>query len=404
MTSTSKTPTSPKPASHKPAARKPAGQETATKRVGRAAGTGIGLAAAVVGGAAIAGAGLAGRTAIARSRAYAVTAQDKVHVFPFEADKVLAVPASDGLVLHIEIDEPAGWDHDARPTVVLVHGFVLNLSSWIHQRRELVEAGYRVVSYDQRNHGLSEVGDTEHCTIDQLGRDLRAVIDATTPEGELVLVGHSMGGMTIMSFAGRYRELTRDRVAGAALVATSAGGDSLVQLGLGRTFDRIIAMLGPGFLGNLSRREGLWGSTRAAGRGVESWAVQKYAFGAEMPKDLLRQVATMVFGTRLDTIGALLPELDELDVRPALEGLIETPVLIVAGSADVLTPTTHSDRLAEALPTAELVVIPGVGHILQLERPGAVTDAIFGLLERPHGHDAETDAERAKGAVGERTA
>ena len=378
---------------------KPPEKESTTKRAGRAAGTGIGLAAAVVGGAVIAGAGLAGRSAVARSRAHAVTAPDKVHVFPFEADEVLAVPASDGLVLHVEVDEPEGWAEGDRPTVVLVHGFVLNLSSWIHQRRELVQEGYRVVSYDQRNHGLSEVGDLEHCTVDQLGRDLRAVVDATTPEGQIVLVGHSMGGMTIISFAGLYRELTRERVAGAALIATSAGGDSLVQLGLGRTFDRIIAMLGPGFLGNLSRREGLWGSTRAAGRGVESWAVQRYAFGAEMPKELLRHVATMVFGTRLDTIGVLLPELDGLDVRPALTALVDTPVLIVAGSRDVLTPVPHSEALAEALPAAELVVVHGVGHILQLERPGAVTDAVLGLLERPRGEDAERGAERAKGAV-----
>ncbi len=379
-------------------------KETATKRVGRAAGTGIGLAAAVVGGTVIAGAGLAGRKALERSRAHAVTAPDKVHVFPFEAGKVAAVPANDGLVLHVEIDEPEGWTPESGPTVVLAHGFVLNLSSWIHQRRELVEEGYRVVSYDQRNHGLSQVGDLASCTIDQLGRDLRAVIDATTPEGDLVLVGHSMGGMTIMSFAGRYQDFTRERVAAAALIATSAGGDSLVQLGLGRTFDRIIAMLGPGFLGNMARREGLWGTSRAAGRGIEARAVQRYAFGTPMPKDLLRQVATMVFGTRLDTIGAFLPELDGLDVRPALSALVETPVLIVAGSRDVLTPPAHSDDLAEALPAAELVVIPGVGHILQLERPGAVTDAIFALLERPHGTDAETDAKRAKGVVREHTA
>lgn len=372
-----------------------------TKRAGASAATGLGLAAAVAGGAAIAGAGLAGRSAVRRSRAYAVTAPDKVHVFPFETDKVLAVPASDGVVLHVEVDEPPGWS-PKRPTVVLVHGFVLNLSSWIHQRRELVAAGYRVVSYDQRNHGLSESGDLAGCAIDQLGKDLRAVIDATTPEGDLVLVGHSMGGMTVMSFAGRYPQLTRDRVVGAALIATSAGGDSLVQLGLGKRFDRIITALGPTFLGNLSRREGLWGSARAAGRGIESWAVQKYAFGSEMPKNLLRQVATMVFGTKLDAIGAFVPELDCLDIRETLPALVDTPVLIVAGSRDVLTPPEHSERLAEALPAAEFTVLPGVGHLLQLERPGAVADAILGLLERPHGHDAQQDARLAKRAVTER--
>ncbi|WP_162786972.1 alpha/beta fold hydrolase, partial [Janibacter anophelis] len=328
--------------------------------MGRSAATGLGLAAAAAGGIAIAGAGWAGRSAVRRSRAYAVTGRDRVHVFPFVADKEVAVPASDGLVLHAEINEPEGWTPDTGPTVVLVHGFVLNLSSWVHQRRALVDAGYRVVCYDQRNHGISEVGDLAHCTIDQLGKDLRAIVDATTPEGQFVLVGHSMGGMTIMSFAGRYPELTRDRLAGAALIATSAGGDSLVQLGLGVTFDRIIAKLGPGFLGGLGKREGVWGSLRAAGRAVENHFVQKYAFGTEMPREMLRAVATMVFGTRLDTIGAFLPQLDELDVRETLPGLVETPVLIVAGSKDVLTPPPHSEALAEALPAAEHIVVPGV--------------------------------------------
>ncbi|WP_068262288.1 alpha/beta fold hydrolase [Janibacter limosus] len=380
------------------------GEQHKGKGIGRGAAAGLGLAAAAVGGVAIAGAGLAGRSAARRSRAYAVTARDRVHVFPFATDKMVAVRASDGLVLHAEIDEPDDWSSQRGPTVVLVHGFVLNLSSWVHQRRALVDAGYRVVSYDQRNHGISEVGDLANCTIDQLGKDLRAVIDATTPEGDLVLVGHSMGGMTIMSFAGRYPELTRDRVTGAALIATSAGGDSLVQLGLGAMFDRIIAKLGPGFLGGLGQREGVWGSLRAAGRAVENHFVQKYAFGTEMPKEMLRAVATMVFGTRLDAIGAFLPELDELDVRETLPGLVETPVLIVAGSKDLLTPPEHSERLAEALPAAEHIVIPGVGHLLQLERPGPVTEAIFGLLERPRGVDAETDAERAKAAVRGRSA
>ena len=369
--------------------------------IGKAAATGIGLAAAAVGGVAIAGAGYAGRSVVKRSRAHAVTHHDEVHVFPFAADKVMAVPASDGVVLHVEVDEPEGWTPQTGPTVVLVHGFVLNLSSWVFQRRALVDAGYRVVSYDQRNHGASQAGDLEHCTIDQLGKDLRAVVDATTPEGELVLVGHSMGGMTIMSFAGRYPELTRDRVRGVALIATSAGGDSLVHVGLGKVLDGVITRFGPGFLGGLGRRDGVWGGMRAAGRAVESRAIQRYSFGTPMPKEMVRKLAMMIFGTRLDAIGAFLPELDELDVRDSLPGLVDTPVLIVAGAKDVLTPPSHSQALADALPAAEHVVVPGVGHLLQLERPGPVTDGILGLLERSRGVDAESDAELAGAAVSE---
>jgi pimeloyl-ACP methyl ester carboxylesterase len=60
-------------------------------------------------------------------------------------------------------------------------------------------------------------------SIDQLGRDLKAVIDAAVPQGPIVLVGHSMGGMTIMALAAHYPELIRERVVGVGLVGTSSG-------------------------------------------------------------------------------------------------------------------------------------------------------------------------------------
>ncbi len=370
------------------------------RRIGRAAATGIGLGAALAGGAAIAGVGYASKAAARASRAYAVTDPERVYVYPFEASREVEVPASDGVTLHVEVDEPEGLDPEA-PTVVLVHGFVLNLSSWIHQRTALVDAGYRVVSYDQRNHGRSGAGDLDRCAIDQLGKDLRAVLDATTPEGPVVLVGHSMGGMTIMSFAGRYPELTRERVAAIALVATSAGGEGVVQLGLGPIFDRAITLLGPRVLGNLGRREGLWGGLRAAGRGIESRLVQHYAFGEPMPTETLRAVATMIFGTRLEAIGAFLPELDSLDVREALPGLRETPVVIVSGGEDRMIPAEHSEALARELPAAETVVVPEAGHLIQLECPDVVTDAVLGLLERTRGEDPQADADRAARAATE---
>ena len=65
-------------------------------------------------------------------------------------------------------------------TVVFCHGLALNQDSWHYQRRDLAdlaEDGARLVFWDQRGHGRSGRGDAEHATIDQLGRDLRAVLD-----------------------------------------------------------------------------------------------------------------------------------------------------------------------------------------------------------------------------------
>ncbi|MHC3821651.1 alpha/beta hydrolase, partial [Streptomyces sp. DT9] len=92
------------------------------------------------------------------------------------------------------------------------------------------------VHWDQRSHGRSERGRAQaqgvHVDIDQLGRDLKAVIDAAAPEGPLVLVGHSMGGMTMMALAAQYPALMRDRVVAGAFVGTSSGKLGAVSFGL----------------------------------------------------------------------------------------------------------------------------------------------------------------------------
>ena len=69
----------------------------------------------------------------------------------------------DGAALHVEIDEPDGWQ--GGPTILFTHGYCLALGSWIHQRRAVVDAGYRCVTWDQRGHGRSGVGDDDHLRL-----------------------------------------------------------------------------------------------------------------------------------------------------------------------------------------------------------------------------------------------
>ena len=84
--------------------------------------------------------------------------------------------------------------------MVVSHGYALSLDSWHYQRLAL-QGRVRTVWWDQRGHGRSQRGPVGSATIDQVGADLAAVIEATAPTGPLVLVGHSMGGMTVMSLA-----------------------------------------------------------------------------------------------------------------------------------------------------------------------------------------------------------
>src|SRR3954454_15879791 len=123
----------------------------------------------------------------------------------------LRVPSDDGTEIAVEI---LGDNHPG-PTVVFVHGWTLSSRSW-HYQRMLAER-WRLVLMDHRDHGESGTGPRENRTIDQIGRDLAAVLEATCgrasganqaeSDREVVLVGHSMGGMTIMSLAAQHPEL-----------------------------------------------------------------------------------------------------------------------------------------------------------------------------------------------------
>ena len=135
-----------------------------------------------------------------------------------------SVTADDGVRLSCAEIEPAVGR--AALTVVLVHGFALDRRTWHFQRSalaELTDPSVRQVIFDLRSHGRSERAARESCTLDQLGQDLAAVIRALAPDGPLVLVAHSMGGMAVMALAEQDPALFAERVAGVALIATSAG-------------------------------------------------------------------------------------------------------------------------------------------------------------------------------------
>ena len=201
--------------------------------------------------------------------------------------------ADDGVALHVEIDEPkSGAGPTPRsvgrtPTVVLSHGFCLtSASAGCFQRRDAAAAaGYRVVTWDQRGHGQSGRGGPSSPTRSpSSGADLAAVIDAAAPEGPLVLVGHSMGGMTMMALGGQDPDLVRERVVAVALISTSPGGAEMPSSALGRSSRRPA-----GRLARLERaRPACRGHVRAPSRsaqgasarraGPAEFLVERYSF------------------------------------------------------------------------------------------------------------------------------
>ena len=325
------------------------------------------------------------RVTRARAGYRSVDAPDGWAHTPTEA---LIVTTEDGVALHVEIDAPDTTSLSRRhlagrtPTVVLVHGFALTMQSWVLQRRSLKHSGFRVVSYDQRGHGRSGMPDLERCTINQLGRDLAAVLDATCTSGPVVLVGHSMGGMTVMSYAGQHRDVVRDRVLAVALVSTSPGGDEMTEFGLGATAGRVVGSFGPTVLTRLSRHAGPIGVLRKMGQGVQDAVVQRWAFDSPVSTDLVQLVGDMIFGTSFDVMAAFLPDMDALDISEELTALVGVETLVINGAGDLITPPSHSEEIVRRIPGAEHVVVEDAGHILQLEHPQVVTQQLLMLIGR----------------------
>ncbi|MFA1543911.1 alpha/beta fold hydrolase [Actinomadura monticuli] len=291
----------------------------------------------------------------------------------------LTVEADDGVPLHVEIDGP----DDAGLTIVFCHGYTLNQDSWHYQRRDL-QGELRMVFWDQRSHGRSGRSAPTHATIDQTGDDLYAVLKATVgPDEPVVLVGHSMGGMSIMALAERHPELFGRQVVGVALVNTSCGDLAEMTLGLPLVLAKVVRPLAPGTLRGLGRRVDLVERARGLGADLAFVVTRKMAFADKYVSpsvvDFLEQ---MIRATPIDVIAEFYPSLIGHDKAACLGVLGSVPALVVAGGRDRLTPAEHARRMAADLPGAELVEVEVAGHVLPLEYPGVVTGGLRRLIAR----------------------
>ncbi|MFJ8130443.1 alpha/beta fold hydrolase [Streptomyces hydrogenans] len=308
-------------------------------------------------------------------------------VLAYETDETDGTGAADGARGAGGAGEAGGTgvaegSGEAPVTVVFSHGFCLSQDSW-HYQREALRGRVRTVFWDQRGHGRSARGPEEPVTIDRLGRDLKAVIDAAAPEGPLVLVGHSMGGMTVMALADRHPELIRDRVVGVALVGTSAGRLEEVSYGLPLAGVNAVRRVLPGVLRALGSQAELVEKGRRATADLFAGLVKKYSFASkDVDPAVVRFAERMIESVPVDVVAAFYPAFGAHDKLAALAAFRDLPALALAGDQDLVTPASHTEAIAEALPGSRLVVVPDAGHLVMLERPGAVTDALTALLAR----------------------
>jgi len=289
------------------------------------------------------------------------------------------VTTDDGVPLHVEVDGKP----DAHLTVVFSHGFTARLVEWELQRAA-VRSRARLVLWDQRGHGRSGWTKLTKATIDRTGRDLGEVLDATTPSGPVVLAGHSMGGMSILALARQRPELFGDRVVGVFLLATSAGG--LVETGpLGHVL-KVVRRLGllPLYLRMLEALAPLLERFRRRGGRVARLVIRRLLFGLDdADPENVALVQQLLEETPFPVAMAFYATFLDHDETAALEVLRRVPVTVVAATHDRLTPEAHGRRIAETIgANAELVVVRGAGHSVNLTRTSIVDEALNALLDR----------------------
>jgi len=290
---------------------------------------------------------------------------------------------SDGVRLYVAETGPT----DAALTVVFVHGFTLDHDTFLLQQRALIERfgdRARVLSYDQRSHGQSSRSEAHHVTVEQLGADLELVLKSHVPQGRLILVGHSMGGMTIMALAERRPELfaADGRVDGVVLISTSAGRLREVTLGLPAAVSRVHGRPANAVLKRVGQYEDV--VERGRGRATDlAWVLaRRFAVGSAVDPVLVEHIAGKQARTPVGVFVDFYPALMRHDKLASLEYLQHIPVVVVSGAADMVTPPAHSAAIAHALPHAHLVTVPRAGHLVVLEQPEAINEPLTELVEQ----------------------
>ena len=287
------------------------------------------------------------------------------------AGRPVAVRSLDGTVLHAEV-----FGREGAPTIVLAHGWTESLQYWIHQIVELSRRDFRVVAYDLRGHGQSAKALSGEYSLAAFGDDLEAVLRHCVPPGErAVLVGHSLGAMSIAAWAERHPVTKR---------ASAAG---LLCTGVVDLLTEHVVLGFPGIPAAVLRpvSEFVLGAPGPIPGFSKQWlhvVIRYVGFGPTAGPAQIAFYEQMLRACPADVRARTAAAMSSMDLLHALERL-DVPALVLAGSVDRLTPPTHAARIAAALPgPVELVELPATGHMAPLERPDEVNYWIRDLAAR----------------------
>jgi len=242
------------------------------------------------------------------------------------------------------------------PALLFLHGYPLDRSMWRLQLHRLSSQA-RCIALDLRGCGESDapVGIYD---MDTFAGDVAGLMDHLKIE-RAVLCGLSMGGYIALAFA----EHWPDRLAGLVLANTRAGADTEAGREARMNAVKVALEQGVAAIADSMMPRLLAVNTR------------------EQKPELVEQVREMMARQQAAGIAGALRGMAARPDRTALLSRINCPALIITGDSDALIPMSESEAMAAAIPGARLVVIPGAGHLSNLEQPEAFNTAIREFLQ-----------------------
>jgi 3-oxoadipate enol-lactonase len=235
--------------------------------------------------------------------------------------------------------------------LVFLHAFPLNRSMWTEQENAL-SSQVRVMTIDLRGHGESDAP-LWHYSLDQAADDVCGLLDHLSIR-HAIFVGLSMGGYIAFAFYRKYAE----RVKGLVLADTRAQADT--DEGKRARFEmaQIAYQRGPGAIADVMLPKLLSPGT------------------IQTRPELVQRVRGMIEGNQVSGIaGDLMSMAERPNSVPFLEQ-IRCPTQIIVGELDVPTPPADARLMVERIPHARLAIIPGAGHLSNLEQPDRFNEIV----------------------------
>lgn len=290
------------------------------------------------------------------------------------------VTSADRTLLHVVEAGPAG-----APAIVLVHGMGLSSAVWHHQIEKLSNR-YHVVALDLRGHGESARAARGDYSLAALGADVAAVIDAVAPDVPVLLVGHSIGAMAVLSCCEHHPDIVDGRLGGVVLCNSAAGGvfggaaGSGLAAALGTVQARLQGVLASRSWRARDRFEGDDPADRPT-TDLSLLVTRQFGLNPAASPELVAFLEYQLRSTAPVVLGSYATALAGLDLAEAADS-VAVPAVVIAGGRDRLTPLRQARKLVEALPDAELVEVEGAGHTVMLEAPDEVTATLASFADR----------------------